>query len=65
VKALGRFNPAQLELIATVHFIHHRLKPMLRRDPARNEVIAEFERIKGNEFPRQGCRSVLRCAEKR
>jgi uncharacterized protein YwgA len=50
VQSLGRFKPQDLELIATLHFIHHRLKQMGRTEPAREQVLAEFYRVKKNKF---------------
>jgi len=50
VKSLGSFRPEQLELIATLHFVHHRLESIQRRKPAQSAVIAEFHRIKGDKF---------------
>jgi uncharacterized protein len=49
VKNLGNFRPEQLELIATLHFVHHR-QVALGRGPTRSSVIAEFYRIKGDKF---------------
>jgi uncharacterized protein YwgA len=50
VKNLGHFRPAQLELIATLHFVHHRLESTHRKKPAQSAVIAEFLGIKGDKF---------------
>ncbi len=50
VKNLGSFRPEQLELIATLHFVHHRLESIHRRKPAQSSVVAEFHRIKGDKF---------------
>lgn len=50
VKHLGSFRPEQLELIATLHFVHHRLESIHRKKPAQSAVIAEFHKVKGNKF---------------
>jgi uncharacterized protein YwgA len=50
VKNLGSFRPEQLELIATLHFVHHRLESILRKKPAQAAVIAEFHKIKEDKF---------------
>jgi len=50
VKNLGHFRPEQLELIATLHFVHHRLESTHRKKPAQSAVIAEFLGIKGDKF---------------
>jgi len=50
VKNLGHFRPAQLELIATLHFVHHRLASTHGKKPAQSAVIAEFLGIKGDKF---------------
>jgi len=50
VQSLGNFEPQELELIATSHFIHHRLKQILRRPPEKAEVVEEFQRVKGEKF---------------
>jgi len=50
VKNLGHFRPEQLELIATLHFVHHKLASIHRRKPAQSAVIAEFHGIKGDKF---------------
>lgn len=50
VESLGRFKPQELELIATLHFIHHRLKQIWRRDPQKDQVADEFRRIKQGKF---------------
>lgn len=50
VKSLGNFEPNQLELIATLHFIHHRLRQIKRSTPSREDVIAEFRRVKKDKF---------------
>jgi uncharacterized protein YwgA len=49
VKNLGNFRPEQLELIATLHFVHHRQAALGKR-PTQSSVIAEFSRIKGDKF---------------
>jgi uncharacterized protein YwgA len=50
VKNLGHFRPEQLELIATLHFVHHRLESTHRKKPSQSTVITEFQKIKGNKF---------------
>jgi hypothetical protein len=50
VQSLGRFDPPELELIATLHFIHHRLKQIGREEPSRDEVLEEFRRVKKDKF---------------
>ena len=50
VNSLGNFEPNQLELIATLHFIHHRLKQITRSTPSREQVVAEFRRVKKDKF---------------
>ena len=50
VKNLGNFRPEQLELIATLHFVHHRLESLHRKKPTQSAVIAEFARVKVDRF---------------
>lgn len=50
VRCLGIFEPPQLELIATLHFIHLRLKQILQTKPEKAQVFDEFRRIKGEKF---------------
>jgi uncharacterized protein YwgA len=50
VKSLGNFRPEQLELIATLHFVHHRLESSQGKKPAESTVINEFNKIKGAKF---------------
>jgi hypothetical protein len=50
VGALGTFPPEHLELVATIHFIHHRLKGISGRSPDKASVLGEFRRVKGNKF---------------
>lgn len=50
VKSLGGFKPQDLELIATLHFIHHRLKQIHPEEPSRDQVLAEFHRVKKDRF---------------
>lgn len=50
VKNLGSFRPEQLELIATLHFVHHRLESIKRKKPTQSSVVAEFHRVKGDKF---------------
>lgn len=53
VQSLGSFKPQELELIATLHFIHHRLKQIWRSDPSRDQVRQEFYRVKKDKFTRE------------
>lgn len=50
VQSLASFKPQELELIATLHFIHHRLKQVWRKEPSREQVLAEFYRVKKDKF---------------
>lgn len=50
VQSLGSFEPQQLELVATLHFIHQRLKHILRQSPPKDKVLEEFRRIKKDKF---------------
>ena len=50
VQSLGNFDPEQLELVATLHFLHHKLKHILRKDPSEQQVLEEFRRVKKNKF---------------
>jgi len=50
VKNLGNFRPEQLELIATLHFVHHRLESTLGKKPSEPTVIGEFHKIKRDKF---------------
>jgi uncharacterized protein YwgA len=49
VKNLGSFRPEQLELIATLHYVHHRQAALGKR-PTRTSVMSDFFRIKGDKF---------------
>lgn len=49
VKNLGSFRPEQLELIATLHYVHHRQTALGKR-PTQASVMSDFFRIKGNKF---------------
>ena len=50
VRSLGNFKPQELELIATLHFIHHRLKQIWRKEPSKAQVLDEFHRTKKDKF---------------
>jgi uncharacterized protein YwgA len=50
IRSLGSFKPQELELVATLHFVHHRLKQIWRRDPSKGEVLEEFRRVKRGKF---------------
>jgi uncharacterized protein YwgA len=52
VKALGEFEPADLELIATLHFVARRQK-MRTGELNESAVIAEFKSIKKDKFTDQ------------
>jgi uncharacterized protein YwgA len=49
VKVLGKFEPAQLELIATLHFIGRKIES-LGDVPSKEKVLAQFFRVKGDKF---------------
>lgn len=49
VKMLGKFEPAQLELLATLHFIGNKMRS-LGQDPTKDSVLAQFFHIKGDKF---------------
>lgn len=49
VKALGKFGPAQLELIATLHFIATKMKS-LGQPPIKQDVLEQFVRVKKDKF---------------
>jgi uncharacterized protein YwgA len=50
VQSLGNFKPPELELVATLHFVYHRLKQILRKDPSKDQVVEEFRRVKKDKF---------------
>jgi len=50
VEELGRFEPPQLELIATLHFIATKIKS-LRGGAPKDIVIGQFFSVKGDKFP--------------
>jgi uncharacterized protein YwgA len=50
VRSLGNFEPNQLELVSTLHFIHQRLKNILRKEPPEQQVFQEFTRVKKDKF---------------
>jgi uncharacterized protein YwgA len=50
VQSLGNFKPAELELVATLHFVYQRLKQIMRGEPTKDQVLAEFRRIKKDKF---------------
>jgi uncharacterized protein YwgA len=50
VSVLGKFTPDQLELVATVHYVHQRLKRIGGSEPPEGEVIQEFKRFKRDKF---------------
>jgi uncharacterized protein YwgA len=52
VSSLGGFRPEQLELVATLHFIHQRLQAIRRRKPTKNDVFSDFLQRKGAKFKR-------------
>jgi hypothetical protein len=53
VQNLGNFGSQQLELVAMLHFIHERLKQILRQEPSKERVLEEFRRIKKDKFGRR------------
>jgi uncharacterized protein len=53
VSALGGFRPEQMEVIATLHFIHHKKMSMSRKIPTKADVIREFLTIKRDKFVKQ------------
>jgi uncharacterized protein YwgA len=57
VKSLGRFKPAELELISTLHFIAKKLPKLTQRMPTKEEIVREFKLIKGDKFSDQDIRS--------
>lgn len=50
VRVLGKFEPAQLEVIATLHFIAKKIQS-LKGEPSKPEVLSQFFKIKGDKFP--------------
>jgi uncharacterized protein YwgA len=50
VSVLGKFTPDQLELVATVHYVHQRLKRIDGSEPSEGAVIREFKRFKRDKF---------------
>ena len=48
-RAFGDFSPETLELMATVHFVHERLRAT-GVAPSEDEVIQEFHEEKGDKF---------------
>ncbi len=62
VSSLGGLRPEQLELVSTLHFIHHRQQAISRRKPNKNDVFSEFIKRKGSKFKREemdSCYSAL------
>jgi hypothetical protein len=54
-QAFGDFSPQTLELMATVHFVHERLRAT-GVTPSEDEVIQEFREEKGDKFePEEIC----------
>src|SRR5689334_5667853 len=49
VRVLGKFEPAQLELIATLHFIAKKIQS-LGGEVSKEAVVMQFFRIKKNKF---------------
>jgi uncharacterized protein YwgA len=60
VQSLGSFEPQQLELVATLHFIHERLKHILRMEPSEEQVLKEFGRVKKDKFGREEVESFYK-----
>lgn len=50
---LGNFRPEKLELISTLHFVHHRLRSIIGKRPSQAAVINDFFRIKGDRFSKE------------
>jgi hypothetical protein len=50
VAVLGDSNPAELELVATLHFVNSKLKGLSGRRPNDLTVFGEFRAIKGEKF---------------
>lgn len=59
VLILGRLEPAQLELVATLHFMHRRLSGFARRPAEKDAVFAEFRRVKKDKFREMRSRPVM------
>ena len=53
VKALGGFKPAELELIATLHFIAQKLPNLIHQKATKREIVRQFKAIKGEKFSDQ------------
>lgn len=49
VRALGKFNPPQLEVLATLHFIASKIKS-LGGNSNKESVMNQFFKVKGNKF---------------
>lgn len=58
VNTLGKLEPRQFELLATVHFVGGRLKQLKKREPSKKEVIDEFCAIKGDKFDKPTIENV-------
>lgn len=52
VQVLGKFDPPQLELLATLHFIASKIRS-LEGAVVKDAVLNEFFRVKGGKFPRE------------
>ena len=50
VETFGSFGPAELELIATLHFVAQRQRAITKTVPNRESVVGEFTQIKGDKF---------------
>lgn len=64
VGSLGGLRPEQLELVATLHFIHHRQLAIQKRKPTRNNVFSEFIERKGAKFKRDEIESYYSALSK-
>jgi uncharacterized protein YwgA len=51
IKVLGKFEPAQLELLATLHFIAKKIQS-LGGEASKEAVVAQFFRVKKDKFPK-------------
>lgn len=52
VRVLGNFEPQQLELIATLHFIARKLASLEKSSPSKAQVLDNFAGVKRDKFKR-------------
>lgn len=50
VRMLGKFEPMQLEVLSTLHFLAKKVRS-LRGDASKEAVLNQFFRVKGDKFP--------------